>query len=287
MLETVVAFEGTIYEEGYGMIAQKVMRDKDLPAKSKAIYAYLCAFAGSIRQGAPDDREAFPGVKLMMKELGIGSDDTFYKFRKPLIEKGYLKVRQTKEGSTFSRNIYSIVAVPAPVKKEEEVVETAPDVDSVPNPKNKGTENKSPNNRRIISNSLKSISFKKDDDDDYINKGFAEFASLLKNENENLWFLSVKAEAFGFAPSVIVETIQTFHKKYDSSRKITADHMRKAFAQYVKEEEKNGVSSPAKYFAWCVDNAMAITTTRRNPNPAADAPIDIDPAAAFRAAMGM
>ena len=48
-MNSVIQFEGTIYENGYGLLAQKVMRDKDLPKQSKLIYAYMCSFAGVIQ----------------------------------------------------------------------------------------------------------------------------------------------------------------------------------------------------------------------------------------------
>jgi hypothetical protein len=126
MADIVIQFKGTIYENGYGQVAQKVMRDKDLSTVAKAIYAYLCSFAG----GNPlDDRIAFPGVKLMMAELNIKSEDTYYKHRKQLIDKGYIEVEQEKDkDGKFKRNIYSIVAVPVEKKEEE------------PHPKKSGTE---------------------------------------------------------------------------------------------------------------------------------------------------
>lgn len=127
------------------MIAQKVMRDRELPAMSKAIYSYLCAFAGSIKGGG--DRQAFPGVKLMMAELGIKTDDTFYKYRKPLVDRGYLKVRQERGNGKFAKNIYSIVAVPAPTDGGQKTDEPAPKQDSAPSPKKSGTD-KTPHSKK-------------------------------------------------------------------------------------------------------------------------------------------
>ena len=67
MADIVIQFRGTIYENGYGQIAQKVMRDKSLHAMSKAIYAYLVSFAGQTRT-------AFPSVELMLDELGMSEE---------------------------------------------------------------------------------------------------------------------------------------------------------------------------------------------------------------------
>lgn len=116
-MDLVIQFEGTIYEQGYGLIAQKVMRDKDLHPLSKSIYAYLCSFAGVGKDG---ERSAFPGVSLMMHELGIKTDDTFYKYRKQLVQKGYIKIEKRRQtGAKFDSNIYKIVAVPVETPKEK------------------------------------------------------------------------------------------------------------------------------------------------------------------------
>lgn len=126
MNDYVIQFEGTVYEQGYGLIAQKVMRDKDLHPISKSIYAYLCSFAGMGKDG---ERAAFPGVSLMMAELGIKTDDTYYKYRKQLVQKGYIKIeKRRQEGAKFDNNIYKIVAVPVAVEKE------------IPHPKKSGME---------------------------------------------------------------------------------------------------------------------------------------------------
>lgn len=118
MNDTVIQFEGTVYEQGYGLIAQKVMRDKDLHPVSKSIYAYLCSFAGA--NGKDGERTAFPGVPLMMAELGIKTDDTYYKYRKALLQKGYIKIeKRRQQGAKFDNNLYKIIAVPVELPKEE------------------------------------------------------------------------------------------------------------------------------------------------------------------------
>lgn len=123
--DAVVMFEGTIYEEGYGWVAQKVMRDAELSVQAKAIYSYICSMAGNPTD--IDNRKAFPSVSLMKHELGIKSDDTFYKHMKKLKDKGYLKVEQEKsESGKFKRNIYKVVAVPKSDEKKPEPKEKEP-----------------------------------------------------------------------------------------------------------------------------------------------------------------
>ncbi|MCL6441877.1 MAG: helix-turn-helix domain-containing protein [Alicyclobacillus sp.] len=110
MADIVVQFRGTVYENGYGQIAQKVMRDKRIHAVAKAIYAYLVSFAGQ-------DGEAFPSVELMMDELGIKSRDTFYKYRKQLVEAGYITIEeQQRVKGQFYNNVYNIETIIDPDK---------------------------------------------------------------------------------------------------------------------------------------------------------------------------
>lgn len=117
MKERVIQFRGTVYEQGYGLIAQKAMRDKDLTPIAKAIYAYLCSFAS---EGEDGERTSFPGVSLMIKELGIGSKNTYYKHRELLLKKGYITIeKQKQEKNKFYNNLYYIEAVPVEVIKEE------------------------------------------------------------------------------------------------------------------------------------------------------------------------
>lgn len=116
-MDSVIQFEGTIYEDGYGLLAQKVMRDKKLPRQSKLIYAYMCSFAGISKDG---ERTAFPSIKLQCDELGM-SEDTYFKWRKYLIDGGFIKInKQRNKQAKFERNIYSIIAVPKENEKEEE-----------------------------------------------------------------------------------------------------------------------------------------------------------------------
>ena len=114
MAEIVVQFAGTVYENGYGQIAKKVMRDKSIHAVAKAIYAYLVSYAGS-------KDNSFPSVQLMMDELGIRTEGTFYKYRKQLEEAGYITITQDQgEGGKWLNNVYHIKTVPVPKVERKE-----------------------------------------------------------------------------------------------------------------------------------------------------------------------
>jgi HAMP domain-containing protein len=109
-MDKVVQFRGTVYEDGSGMVAQKVMRDKEISMTAKAIYAYLCTFAWG---GVDNERKAFPSVATQCKELGIKSDKTYFKHRKQLEEAGYITIEKTGRNKLgeFQNNIYYIEAV--------------------------------------------------------------------------------------------------------------------------------------------------------------------------------
>ncbi|MED3644322.1 helix-turn-helix domain-containing protein [Caldifermentibacillus hisashii] len=169
-MDSVIQFRGTIYENGYGLIAQKVMRDKRLPKQSKLIYAYMCSFAGIDKDGK---RSAFPSVSLQCEELGM-SEDTYYKWRKYLIQYGYITIEKRKdEKGKFDRNLYFIETVPVEKKDESE-----------PYPKNPGTvkpstENSGDNNNSFNNNSFNSNNNINTDDD---KRNF----SLMNDEELNI-----------------------------------------------------------------------------------------------------
>ncbi|MFD1707693.1 MULTISPECIES: helix-turn-helix domain-containing protein [Siminovitchia] len=211
MGDAVIQFKGTIYEGGYGLIAKQVMRDKSLPKQSKLIYAYMCSFASISSNG---ERTAFPSVALQCAELGM-SEDTYYKWRKPLIEKGLITITKTRSNEEdskgqFDRNIYSIEPIPVPVV-DEEIGEDGSKKDpypkktgsDMPYPNSSGTDNPYPNysstgksstkNTGTIKNSLKSNSFNKHKDTidtkdtkSAINKENPFIHSLTTEEKERL-----------------------------------------------------------------------------------------------------
>ena len=145
-MDSVIQFRGTIYENGYGLIASKVMRDKSIPKQSRLIYAYMCSFAGIDKNG---NRVAFPSVSLQCEELDM-SEDTYYKWRKELEKRGLITIEKRKNGGKFERNLYFIEAVPVPK-----------DTDSEPCPKISGTENSSTENWGTINISSNNISLNK------------------------------------------------------------------------------------------------------------------------------
>lgn len=148
MIDSVIQFRGTIYENGYGLLASKVMRDKSIPKQSRLIYAYMCSFAGMNENG---ERVAFPSVSLQCEELEM-SEDTYYKWRKELEKRGLISIEKRKDKGKFERNLYYVEAIPVPKNDDGEPSPKNSGTEEKPYPKNSGTENSGTNNNSFNSN---------------------------------------------------------------------------------------------------------------------------------------
>lgn len=130
----------SVLSQGYGIIPKKAMRDKRLKPEAKAIYAYLCSFAGN-------DKIAYPSVSLMCDELGMGRD-RFYKYRSQLEDMGYVEVRQVKDGTRFAKNVYVLL--------DGDIEDTESPCTENKDTENEDTENKDTNKNSSTSNSITS-----------------------------------------------------------------------------------------------------------------------------------
>jgi hypothetical protein len=256
-MDAVIQFSGTIYEDGYGLIAQKVMRDSNISPTAKAIYAYLCSFAGVGKDG---ERTAFPGVTLMMKDLGIKSDDTFYKYKKELVDAGYVTIKKERDKGKFERNLYLINAVPVEVPQEEKPHPKISGMDS-PYPKSSDTVKSSTTKQGTNSNRFTITSFKK-------KEGRKEGTAVPANDPI---FLVLKEQS---------------QKMYVNENQTAADHLKEIFIKLkmaysedqlsaelveaacevwlmndVNHWDKKGfkeryeIKLPANYFLSCYENA--------------------------------
>lgn len=88
-------------KEGYGLVFQSVMRDKNLSIGAKVLYSYLSAFAGTTGR-------AFPSRTTICEDLGVGID-TYTKYKRELQEYGIIEVKREREkNGVFGRNIFII-----------------------------------------------------------------------------------------------------------------------------------------------------------------------------------
>ncbi|WP_379945852.1 helix-turn-helix domain-containing protein [Enterococcus devriesei] len=101
MHEKNILSQGNIMAQGYGIVPKVTMRDTKLSIESKAIYAYLCSFAGA-------GNTAFPSRELICHELNI-SINRFNKYKNELVTKGYITIKRERLENGFSKNIYTLV----------------------------------------------------------------------------------------------------------------------------------------------------------------------------------
>lgn len=99
-IEIAVEIDG-VYAQGFGMLAQKVMLDKELPLQSKAIYAYLASYAGS--------GKIYPKRSTILCDLNMNKD-TYYKYLNRLVEKSYISISKAK--GFLNKNVYTICSNP-------------------------------------------------------------------------------------------------------------------------------------------------------------------------------
>lgn len=92
--------------KGFGIIAKLITTDADLDIGAKALYAYLCSYAGN-------GTTAYPRRSKILADLKM-CKDAYYKYQKQLIENGYIKAERT---DTYPfPNIYTIVSRPSKLK---------------------------------------------------------------------------------------------------------------------------------------------------------------------------
>lgn len=92
----------SVLSEGYGSIPKRVMKDKRLSIEAKAIYSYLCSYAGG-------GCEAYPSISKMVSDLSI-SENRFYRHFEYLIKLGYVrKHREINDNNLLGHNVYELV----------------------------------------------------------------------------------------------------------------------------------------------------------------------------------
>jgi len=88
-------------KQGFGTIYKQPLKDRRLTIEAKAIYAYLCAYAGK-------DNETYPTIKLILYELKI-TQERFYKHLKLLLKTGYIKTKKVRlKNGVFNKTVYLI-----------------------------------------------------------------------------------------------------------------------------------------------------------------------------------
>lgn len=88
-------------EKGYGIVTKQVMRDKRLCVAEKALFSYLCTYAGN-------KDYCYPSRRLISYELGI-TEASVTKYIRKLMSCGYLIISKMRNGSgKFANNVYRL-----------------------------------------------------------------------------------------------------------------------------------------------------------------------------------
>ncbi len=105
--------EDSILSDGYGISPKYLMRNKDIPVYSKAIYAYLSSFAGN-------KKYCHPRMETIYTELNI-SKNAFIKYVEVLKERGFIKVyRIQNENNLYGNNVYEIAMSKSKIRENAE-----------------------------------------------------------------------------------------------------------------------------------------------------------------------
>lgn len=91
---------GSIYVNGFGMVASIVMRDKAISTPAKALYSYLMTYSG--RTG-----EAWPSTSRILEEMNL-SKPSFYKYRDELRQHGFIDWTTFGRKAGGRRTVYTI-----------------------------------------------------------------------------------------------------------------------------------------------------------------------------------
>lgn len=193
-----IKLEGVL-SKGYGTIAKLVMKDKNLTIEAKAIYSYLCSYAGA-------GESAFPSVDLIVSDLNI-SENRFFKHRKCLVDNGYISIERNKTSNGWSNNIYTI-------HSEVHLQNVGIQNEGIQNVgiQNEGTNNNSLNKNSLNKNSTKKSSVKK------IGGQKEQFEKIwvhypLKKGKENAFKAYQKALKEGTQDEDILKGIQRYKKE--------------------------------------------------------------------------
>ncbi len=119
---------------GFGNISKLVMKDKSLTVEAKAIYSYFCSYAGA-------GDTAFPSVKTIREDLGMGEDRFYFHFMH-LKAYGYIEVTERIDTETkkFKSNLYTMVNNPVPKPDLIKQLEDKKKAKKAKTPKNSGVE---------------------------------------------------------------------------------------------------------------------------------------------------
>lgn len=103
---------GSIYVDGFGMVASLIMRDKRISTTAKALYSYLMTFSNKTG-------EAWPTTNRILEEMNL-SKPSFYKYRDELRDHGFIDWTTFGRKNGGRRTVYTIRMFVKPRPHEED-----------------------------------------------------------------------------------------------------------------------------------------------------------------------
>ncbi|NGT54759.1 helix-turn-helix domain-containing protein [Clostridium perfringens] len=210
-----IKYEGkSILCKGYGTIPKFIMQAK-ISIEAKAIYAYMCSFAGA-------GQSAFPSVEKILVDLNI-SKDRFYKHRKELINNGFIKIERNRIKGKVMKNTYIIPQI-VMSSEEKKPFPQNKETDTKPIPcfkdtrnkdtRNKDTRNKDSNNNKTNNNKTNNNNINNNNTDVVVDK---DFQKVLKGFDESDIKLILK---FCFENHIDIEVVEEKLKIINGMKKV-------------------------------------------------------------------
>lgn len=141
------------------MVAKNILRNPNIPAEAKGLYAYLAGFSG-------DSDECFPSISLICSDMAM-SKDRLYKYMNILVGEGIVERKQTYNGNIKGKVIYKITDynyIPnnrfpesTETQKKDSPVSANSGIRRVRNPEDKETNNNSFINNILNNNNNNNI----------------------------------------------------------------------------------------------------------------------------------
>lgn len=210
-----IKYEGkSILCKGYGTIPKFIMQ-ADISIEAKAIYAYMCSFAGA-------GQSAFPSVEKILIDLNI-SKDRFYKHRKELITNGFIRIERNRIKGKVMKNTYIIPQILMNIEEEKPFPQNKEmDIKPIPyfndtrnkDTKNKDTGNKESNNNKTNNNKTNNNNINNNKTDVVVIK---DFQKVLKGFDEKEIKTILK---FCFENKIAIEVVEEKLKIINGMKKI-------------------------------------------------------------------
>lgn len=200
-----------VMADGYGIVSRKVMRAEFITNNAKALYSYLCSFAGS-------GSTAFPSTETIKRELRF-CKDAFYAARRELASYGIIEIetRRTRKGARTIYHLCTSAHIAEDAKEVHASVEAARSWKAAKAAKARAKSAKAP--RDDAPEPIAAPGPEDEQDARELPQGFSELASMsLKKIRRAEYAQTIDAyrDALraGYAPEAICKAYVRYVKRY-------------------------------------------------------------------------